>query len=203
MVNTTDLTIEDMLAALKAQAIHGRMHLDIAKGLIAAKSDIASIAPIFFEMTLEAHLQAAQMYSAKLHDKKSKPVKVDSLVRKAARSEASFPFAAPQEVRRTIEIACQMVDDLKPHLEAVQTRRNEYLAHLAPSTVIDIASLNARAALTIDDLDFVLVQTTNILNLFSQMLDGTVSIPTLPGNDDYKVILKLAAKFSPNSREAE
>jgi hypothetical protein len=56
--------------------------------------------------------------------------------------------------------------------------------------------MHARAALTIADLDDVLVETTNILNIFSQLLDGTLSVPMLPGSDDYQVILELAAKVS-------
>jgi hypothetical protein len=48
MISNTEPTIEEMLAALKAQAIYGRTHLYIAKGLIAAMLDAGTIAPIFF-----------------------------------------------------------------------------------------------------------------------------------------------------------
>jgi AbiU2 len=193
MKNNTALRIEEMLTALKSLAIYGKTHLDIAKGLIVAKLDTGSIAPRFFEMTLDAHLQAAQMYAAKLYDKNSESVTVELLVRKADRSEARFSCAKPQDVRGAVEIARLMITNLKPILAAVQIRRNEYLAHLDPRTVIDIASMHARAALTIADLDRVLEDTMTILNLFSQLLNGTLSIPVLPGGDDYKVILKLAA----------
>jgi hypothetical protein len=196
-MNSTDLRIESMLTALKAQGIFGRTHLYIAKGLIAAKSTVLTIAPKFFEMTLDAHLQAVQIYAAKLYDKNSKSVTVELFVRKAARSEAHFLCAKPSDVRGAVEIARLMITNLKPSLEALQIRRNEYLAHVDPMTVIDIASMHVRAALTIADLDSVLVETTNILNLFSQLLDGTLSVPMLQGADDYEVILKLAATSAP------
>jgi hypothetical protein len=192
-MDSTNLKIEKMLAALKAQAIYGRTHLYIARGLVASKPSIGDIAPRFFEMTLDAHLQAAQLYAAKLYDKQSKSVKVLSFIEKAARSEAKFPLATPSEVRQTVEIAIQMMSNLEPTLDAVQIRRNEYLAHLAPTTVIDIASMHDRAALTISDLDFVFVETTNILNMFSQMIDGAISVPTLPDSDDFEVVLRVCA----------
>jgi hypothetical protein len=84
-------------------------------------------------------------------------VTVELFVGKAAKSEARFSCAKPRDVRGAVAIARSMITNLEPSLEALQIRRNEYLAHLEPMTIIDIASMPTRAALTIADLDFVLV----------------------------------------------
>jgi hypothetical protein len=196
MANKTDLGIEEMLAALRSQAMYGRTHLYIAKGLMREKADTEKLTPTFFGLTLDAHLQTAQMYAAKLYDKPSESVTVRSLLKKADMSAGRFPCATPQEVRNKVAIARLMMSTLEPIVEAIQIRRNEYLAHLAPQTVIDLGDLYVRSALTVDGLDEVLVETTNILNLFSQMLDGTLSASMLQGSEDYNVVLKLAAEKS-------
>lgn len=191
MVNAAELGIGEMLGWLKGMAVYGKTHLEIAKGLTAAQAETARVAPMFFELTLEAHLQAAQMYLAKLYDKQRKAT-VEGLVKRAGRSEAAFRSAKPERVREIVQIVGSLIDKLKPKLKAVEIRRNEYLAHLDPGTIRDLDSMNSRAALTISDLDCAFMETTNILNQFSQALDGTLLIPMLPGSDDYKNVLKPA-----------
>lgn len=131
------------------------------------------------------------MYAAKLYDKQREAVTVKMLVERAGRSEGGFPSAKPEKVREIVQNARATIAELKPKLDAVEIRRNEYLAHLAPGTIHDVGSMIDRAKLTISDLDFALLETTNILNLLSQALDRTLSIPMLPGSDDYKNALKL------------
>ena len=187
----SELGIGEMLNSLKGQAVDGRTHLEIARGLLAAGAEIARVAPIFFELTLDAHLHMAQMYLAKLYDKQREAVTVEALVKRADQSAAAFPSAKPERIREIVQIARSLIDELRPKLKAIEIRRNEYLAHLDPGTIRDLGSMNRRAGLTISDLDSALVETTNILNLFSQALDGTVSIPMLYGSEDYKNVLKL------------
>jgi hypothetical protein len=190
-LNAAELGIGELLGWLKGQAVYGRTHLEIAKGLAAAQAETARVAPTFFDLTLEAHLQAAQMYVAKLYDKQADAVTVKTLLDRTERLAATFPSAKPERVREIVQIALSTIAELEPKLDAVQIRRNEYLAHLDPGTIRNIDSMNRRAALTIADLDFILVETTNILNLFSQAFDGTLSTPMLTGFDDYKNVLKL------------
>jgi hypothetical protein len=190
-MNAAELEISEMLGWLKGAAVYGMGHLEIAKGLIAAQAgETAGVAPTFFKLTLDAHLQAAQMYIAKLYDKQRHAVTVKAVVKRAERSEADFPSAKPERVRQIVQIAHSAIAGIEKTLDSLEIRRNEYLAHLAPETIRDLESMNCRAALTIGDLDFVFVETTNILNLFSQAFDGTLSIPRLPGWDDYKNVLK-------------
>lgn len=190
-MNAADLGIREMLAWLKGEAAYGRTHLEIAKGLVAAEAETARVAPTFFSLTLDAHVQAAQMYVAKLYDKKREAVTVKMLVERAGRSEGAFPSAKPERVREIVQDARAAIAQLKPKLKAVEIRRNEYLAHLAPATICDIGSMNDRAKLAISDLDFALLETTNILNQFSQALDTTLSSPILFGSDDYEKVLNL------------
>ena len=114
-------------------------------------------------------------------------------MKKAGRSEERFPNATPQEAREKVSTARLLISQLGPVVEAVQIRRNEYLAHLDPRTVFDLSSMYERSKLTVKDLDDVLVQSTNVLNLFSQMIDRTISVPTLPGSGDCGAVLKLVA----------
>jgi hypothetical protein len=166
------LELEHILKALMTQIVFARAHLKIARVLGDADPVVIATAPTFFGLTRDAHLQAAQMYTAKLHDKNRDSVTLRTALQTAERVAGTFEYASASEVRASIASLESQITHLETTLMAIQKRRNEYLAYVAERTIIDPASLNAEAPLTLDDLDHVLVETGDMINEISQLFRG-------------------------------
>jgi HEPN superfamily AbiU2-like protein len=183
-----------MLRSLKAEVIFGRTHLRIAKLLRAADPVVIHTGRTFFGLTLDAHLDIAQMYAAKLHDKARRTISVESALDEAECIAGKFSHASPEQVRLMVKTARLELKQLEETLSTLEDRRNEYLAHLVPNTVVDPSEINTRATLTIDDLDHLLLETGNVLNDLSQFYDGSFSALEMLDSDDCKHVFHLLAE---------
>ena len=187
-------TLKDLLSTLTTEVVLARTHLGIAKRLRAARPVVLSAAPTFFAVTHNAHLDAAQMYAAKLYDKTKNAITVRTVLDEAEHVAGSFPNSSPQDVRRIVCAARSRIVKFESTLSALENRRNEYLAHLDVKTIADQTALYTRASLTFDGLDNLLVETGNILNDISQLYDGTLAVLELPDSDDCEKILRLISR---------
>src|SRR5258708_5294703 len=194
MSNGERPSLEQILNVLKAEVIWGRTHLRIAKAIRAADPVVIHTARTFFAMTHEAHLFAAQMYAAKLHDRTRGATTIRSALTEAERVAGTFPNASAQEVRLIVGAAKAQLVEFEKILAALEDRRNEYLSHVGTETILDPTALNSKAALTIDELDHLLLETGNILNDISQGRDGTFSTLALLDSDDYATAFRLIAE---------
>ncbi len=183
-----------MLSWLTSAAATGHSHLDIANGLMTSGDEIVAVSPTFFALTIDAHLQAAQIYAAKLYDRRSDAVTVQVLIEGAESSAGEFPYATAEQVRSIAGLARLQIRQMRPHQDAIKIRRDGYLVHFDRGTVRDVQALNENARLTIDDLDYVLVETVNILNSFSQGRNGTVAFGALTNALDYGDLLDQCRK---------
>lgn len=187
-------SLQEILTSLITEVVWGRTHLKIAKAIRAADPAVIHTAPTFFGLTCDAHLDAAQLYAAKLHDKTRGSITIKSALDEAERIAGTFSDSSAQEVRRTIASAKAQLVDFEKTLSSIETRRNEYLAHVDPQTILDPTALNDRAALTIDELEHLFVETGNILNDISQLRDGTLSVLELADSEDYTTAFRLIAE---------
>jgi hypothetical protein len=194
MSNSERPSLEKILNGLKAEVIWGRTHLRMAKAIRAADPVVIHTAQTFFGMTHDAHLFAAQMYAAKLHDKTRGALTIRSALAEAERVAGTFSSASPEQVRVIVGAAEVQLAEFERTLSALEDRRNEYLAHLDQKTIVDPTALNSKAALTIDELDHLFVETGNILNDLSQVRDGTFSPLDLLDSDDYTTAFRLIAE---------
>ena len=194
MNNNPQISMERLLTILMTEVIFARTHLGIAKGIRAADPAVVHTARTFFGLTHDAHLNAALMYAAKLHDKTRGTISVKSAIDKAEQVAGTFIHATAERVRQITALAKDQLSELEKTLLAVESRRNEYLAHLDPRTILDPTGIDTRAALTIDELDQLLVETGNILNDISQFYHGVFSGLELIDARDYETPWRLIAE---------
>jgi hypothetical protein len=91
---------------------------------------------------------------------------------------------------RRIADSDKAVHAMEPVLAAIRERRNGWLAHLDPQTIRDPKALEARAKVTMPDLERVFKETERILPTLSSLYDGTISSELrYIGWDDYEVAL--------------
>jgi hypothetical protein len=75
--------IEQIIAALIQQVVVGKAHLAVTKGLIESDPVVLNAAATFFAMTIDAQLFCAQMFAAKLYDKTSGALTMETLLQRA------------------------------------------------------------------------------------------------------------------------
>jgi hypothetical protein len=193
-MGTESPSLKQMMSSLITEVIWGRTHLKIAKAIRSADPAVIHTAQTFFGLTHDAHLDAAQMYAVKLHDRTREAVTVKSVLAEAERVAGTFSNGSAEEVRKVVAAAKAQLVGLDHTLSALEARRNEYLAHVDRNTILDPTSLNSRAALTINDLDDLLVETGNILNDISQLYDASLSVLELTDSEDYTTAFRLIAE---------
>lgn len=194
MADSNSPTLQQIVNSLLAEVIFGRTHLKIAKEIRAADPVVVHTAKTFFGLTHDAHIDAAQMYAAKLHDKTRGTITVRSALDEADRLAGSFVGTSAEQVRKIVEASRLQLKEFEATLSTLEDRRNEYLAHLDRNTVLDPTELNTRATLTIDDLDHLFVETGNILNDISQIQDGSFSVLEMLDADDCTNAFQLLAE---------
>lgn len=187
-------TLKERLRALTSEVALGRTHLAIAKRLRVAPKAVLHKAPTFFNLTHNAHLDAAYLCAAKLYDKQKKATTVRKTLDEAERTAGTFGKSSAENVRTIVAAARKEIERFEKTIDALGDRRNEYIAHLGPEKITDPKALGKAPALTFDELDELLVGTGNILNDISQAYDGTLAVPALPHSDDCEEVLRLVAE---------
>ena len=186
--------LKQLLNGLMREVLLGNTHLAIANGLREADPVVIGTAGVFFGLTLTAHLEAAQMYAAKLFDTHAGAETIYTLLAAAGHNTNLFTNGRPQEVRTAVRTAKQRVRGLDPVMKAIRTRRNKILAHLDPETVRDPAKLFRDARLTLEDLSKIFSVAGEIVNEISRLYMNATQLTTFPFQDDYKHALKLVAE---------
>ena len=186
--------ISEILTSLKHEVVFGKTYLTIAKGVGEADPVVLGTARTFFGLTVEACLQMAQMFAAKLYDKTRGAVTVKSLLGVARNQAGTFKFGTPKEVFAAIQDAEKRVISIAPILKPIEDRRNQALAHLDPRTVKDPAGLTSRAKLTFADLGKIFDETGAILNEFSRLWEDMTTVMTLVDDTDFTGALDRIAE---------
>jgi AbiU2 len=194
MTKTLRPDVKQLLNALMREVLLGNTHLSIANGLRDADPVVLDTAGVFFGLTFTAHLEAAQMYAAKLFDTHRDAETIHTLLRTAEQNTHLFTNRSPQDVRTAVRDAKRRVIGLDRIIKPLQARRNKVLAHLAPETVIDPVKLIRDAKLTLDDLLEIFNAAGEIVNEISRLYMDATHLTAFPSHDDYKHALKLVAE---------
>ena len=131
MTKTLRPDVKQLLNGLMREILIGNTHLAIANGLRDADPVVLDTAGVFFGLTFTAHLEAAQMYAAKLFDRHRDAETIHTLLRTAEQNTRLFTNGSPQEVLMAVRAAKQRVIALDRIMKPLRTRRNKVLAHLA------------------------------------------------------------------------
>gem|GEM_PF-3721488 len=99
---------EKVLARLTEVVVLGRAHLKIGSGIaktVTADPVIANVAPVFWGMSMTAHLDAAQMFAFKLFDPRRGSMTIEYLLDRAAECSEDFQNASSSQVSTIIDAA--------------------------------------------------------------------------------------------------
>jgi hypothetical protein len=177
------------MEALRRQVLVGKAYLNLAKGLLEADPDVLQTSPTFFGLTIDGSLELAQMAVARLYDKTKGSVTIRTMMHDAAEQLSTFQNATPKDAADVLLKSAERVIAIQPILDSIRKRRNEWLAHLDPSTVANPSALAAKAKLTMPDLEKAFRETEAIVvDLFSRH-QGVFGELDFIGGDDYKSAL--------------
>jgi hypothetical protein len=179
-------TLKQTLEALRRQVLVGKGYLDVAMGLLKADLYLLQTAPTFFGLTIDGSLELAQMAVARVYDKTKGAVTIRTMLSDAAHQLPTFQNATPREALDLIEKSEQRIAAIEPILKAIRRRRNEWLAHLDPSTVANPGALAARAKLTMPDLEKAFSETEKIVVELFARHQGVFGELVFVGGDDYE-----------------
>jgi hypothetical protein len=128
---------------------------------------IAHVAPVFWSMSITAHLDLAQLIAFKLFDLRHGTMTVEYLLDRAEELKTSFPNATAGQVEAVVDIARGQIVSLGDSLKKIRAKRNRVLAHVDPAIVSSPEKLAKQVELTFSDLNLVLNTAGNILNEIS------------------------------------
>lgn len=149
-----NVTLKQVLDRLKNEVLYGRTYLHVAKGLLDSDSVIRQIAPVFFGITTDAHLEQAMMVIARLYDVTEGAVTIPRMLDLAASEVGSFRRGTPQEVSSAIAKAREAIENLTPVLDSLKVRRDKWMAHLDPRPISNPSAFSEQAKqLTIPELE--------------------------------------------------
>jgi AbiU2 len=201
------LDIGKALYELFNEVIIGTAYLSMAKSLAAASKThpiITRVSPHFFGMTINAHLESAQLYGAKLFDEHDDCASIPWLLKQAKNRPNEFKNRPCSQLDSAIRESEQVCAAKASVLMALKHRRDRWLAHLDRKTIRDPVQFSQDARLTYPELEDLFDAATHVLNLMAD-LHGVPGF--LIGGDDYDDFsrtLELIEKgVQANARELE
>ena len=182
------------------EVMFGRAHYGIARGL--GRSDRRAIkafgtAPRFFDLTLGAHADSAQLALARIFDRTS-AVSIHTLLSSALKEAGTFKHGTSMEVRKAVERAKASIATLEPGVTAIRTRRNETIAHLDARPFIDPNGYVQEGLVSYRQIEGLFDQIGAILNTLSLLYRGASSPLELEGAKDYEQVLDHLADTTEN-----
>lgn len=181
--------------ALTNEAYNGSVHLAICRGLSDLDEFIGNDAPFFFMYTFYAHLHCAQMCANRIFDTDPKAVTIHRFLRLARSKASKFRFASEQEVRACLAQADAETSRLRPAINILRTRRNNFLAHISPEFAFDREALRRNGKkLQLENIGEVLHSAGRIVNDLLHMWNRSRNQLRETHSDDYKKVIERVTK---------
>jgi hypothetical protein len=185
------LTVKQILNTLEGQFLLGKTYLALSAGLSKVEPIVHGAAPTFFGVMSEGGFVMAQMCLARLYDKSRSTVTIKLLFDRASRHPEEFPSASAMQVAEAIRDSKVKVSNLGNILSAITYRRNTWFAHTSPCAINDPATHQAKAQLTVDQLQHAFTETEGIINEFGYLFDGSSGPICYLGQDDYENLITV------------
>jgi len=187
-------TFAKVLGRLTEFVVLGKTHLKIGRGIasdVMTDPVIADAAPVFWGMTLTAHLDIAQLVAFKLFDTRHGTMTIDYLLDRAADCSGSFQKATPSQVTAIIAESRSQIASIAAPLAPLRAKRNRVLAHADPTIVGNPERLAKECAVTFAGLDAIFKIAGDILNSLNVGYRDTSSWMEIAGGDDYEAVVQL------------
>jgi hypothetical protein len=162
---------------------------------------VMNTAPTFFGLTLEAHLNAAFLYAAKIFDTHRSSLTLRAILKYAEANKDSLPAEKLAEVQRIVRESDTEITQLESSLRAVRIRRNKLLVHLDPVVASKPQEVAKQSQITVDDLQEIFVVAWQVLNTVSVLYWDLSASLKLMNVDDFEHALNLIE--SENHRRLE
>jgi hypothetical protein len=187
------LGFQKILAWLMTEVMFGRTHFIITRGLRRAdRAAVLRTAPRFFDMTLGAHADSAQLAAARIFDRTG-AASIHTLLSSALKEAGTFKHGTATEVHKLVDEAKVFVAALEPVVAAVRTRRNQTMAHVDARPIVDPNTYIKAGLVSYGEIEKLFEQTGAILNKFSLLYRGASVVLELEGAKDYERALDLIA----------
>lgn len=187
---------QKVMEKLIEEVVVGKTHLMIGRGLadvVHTDEVIARVSPVFWGFTIWAHLDVAQLIAFKLFDKRKGTMTVEYLLGLASQHAGSFQKATPAEVKKITDNCRSKIDELRPALKPLETKRNRILAHRDPTIATDRQKLIAQTEVKIADLERAFETASEILDRVSVAFSNTSHAYDLLEGDDYDYAIQMIA----------
>jgi hypothetical protein len=114
--------------------LHYRMWNQIGDSILESEQ-LQDSFPLFFRMTLSAHLDCATLYLNRLLDKSSGSVSIGTLLRRAEKHPEAFDNADPEEVQEIVDHGISRLDANQERVENLREQRRRHFVHLDSSDI--------------------------------------------------------------------
>src|SRR5216683_954899 len=188
--NKSELKFQKILAWLMTEVVYGRAHVTIVQGMRHAGRHVLGVAPMFFEMTLGAHADAAQMTAARIFDSDG-DISIHTLISSALREAGSFKHGSAAQVRKLVDETRATIAALRPVVAAVQTRRHQTLAHAGSIPLIDPERYVSEGRMTFTEFSCLFDEVATVLNNFSLLCRGTRIDLHMAAAQDYERMFQV------------
>lgn len=177
------------------QVYMGWTHLFIWENLhsyLANNRPVAGMAPVFFNLTLIAHIDEALLCLCKLYDKTSRSYKLDSLI-KDARKAAKSALHRQQlgEIQREWQDWSEVRDET---VQRLSMYRNSVLVHLDKETVRQDAQISDEDALTLEMATILYKEARKLINAITYLFFQERTVTEVPSRDDFIHLLNYAKR---------
>jgi hypothetical protein len=190
-----EMSFPETLVWLLTDLQYARASFVISCDLQRAFPAVVATAPFFFQLTATRHADAVNLHATKLYDP-SRSLSIPGLLTLALKQAGTFKQASAPEVRKEVAIIRRTVLRFAPLLKALNLRRNQSIAHMDPTTIVDPDKYVKEGFVRTGDLAELLEQTGLILNRLSMLYRG-ISLPLdMESAGDYRNALELIARSS-------
>src|SRR5579863_1852755 len=180
--------------SLRWQVVLGNAHLQLWKGLSErlfsdSKRLALNVAPTFFGMTIQSHLDSAFLYAARIFDADKRSHTLEKVLDSAAGLRTSLSRERRLLLDESLTAAPGEIARLQFALQAVRVRRDKMLAHLDPDMVRDPHKIIGKGTITLQELQSIFDAAWTILNgVYSAFWELTFSLK-LSDIDDYDSVI--------------
>ena len=181
------------------------MHLWVWRGVTNAlieRPNVRSVAPVFFGLTLRAHIDEAFLHLARLVEKRNDVLSLWTLLKCVDSNAAHFKGMKAEEVRRQLLPAMKKsVRAIEERAAAVRNRRNKLLAHFTLDAAMDFEGVAKEFEVTVGEMVELYEEAGSVVNNILGPYQDALRLMEVVGWDDFKFALDRIERGQKARRE--